>query len=157
MKRSNLRVAVYGLLTLATMCLIFALSAQNGEESGSLSRWLMETAFGRLLLQILPPLTDSGAALDIRKYAHLAEYTALGLFSSLFVLELYCERIPKRSTCISVPFSFVYACSDEYHQTFVPGRAGAMIDVAVDLVGVSFGLALVILIYMTCMRRKELK
>ena len=146
MKRSNLRVAVYGLLTLATMCLIFALSAQNGEESGSLSRWLMETAFGRLLLQILPPLTDSGAALDIRKYAHLAEYTALGLFSSLFVLELYCERIPKRSTRISVPFSFVYACSDEYHQTFVPGRVGQFTDVLFDMAGVLAGVLLAFLI-----------
>ena len=146
MKRSNLRVAVYGLLTLTTMCLIFALSAQNGEESGSLSRWLMETAFGRLLLQILPPLTDSGAALDIRKYAHLAEYTALGLFSSLFVLELYCERIPKRSTCISVPFSFVYACSDEYHQTFVPGRVGQFTDVLFDMAGVLAGVLLAFLI-----------
>ena len=146
MKRSNLRVAVYGLLTLATMCLIFALSAQNGEESGSLSRWLMETAIGRLLLQILPPLTDSGAALDIRKYAHLAEYTALGLFSSLFVLELYCERIPKRSTRISVPFSFVYACSDEYHQTFVPGRVGQFTDVLFDMAGVLAGVLLAFLI-----------
>ena len=146
MKRSNLRVAVYGLLTLATMCLIFALSAQNGEESGSLSRWLMETAFGRLLLQILPPLTDSGAALDIRKYAHLAEYTALGVFSSLFVLELYCERFPKRSTRISVPLSFLYACSDEYHQTFVPGRVGQFTDVLFDMAGVLAGVLLAFLI-----------
>ena len=146
MKRSNLRVAVYGLLTLATMCLIFALSAQNGEESGSLSRWLMETAFGRLLLQILPPLTDSGAALDIRKYAHLAEYAALGLFSSLFVLELYRERIPKRSARISVPFCFVYACSDEYHQTFVPGRVGQFTDVLFDMAGVLAGVLLAFLI-----------
>jgi VanZ family protein len=146
MKRNNFRLAVYGLLTLAMMCVIYALSAQNGEESGSLSRWLMETAFGRFLLQILPPLTDSGAALDIRKYAHLTEYAALALFSCLFVLELYCERIPKRSACISVPFCFLYACSDEYHQTFVQGRVGQFADVLFDMAGVIAGVLLAFLI-----------
>lgn len=146
MKRSNIRLAVYGLLTLAVMCLIFALSAQNGEESGNLSRWLMETAFGRLLLQLLPPLTDSGAALDIRKYAHLTEYAALGLFSCLFILELCCERIPRLSSCISVPFCFLYACSDEYHQTFVPGRVGQFTDVLFDMAGVAAGILLAFLI-----------
>ena len=67
------------------------------------------------------------------------------------------KHIPVRASLCSLVFCFVYACSDEYHQTFVPGRAGAMIDVAVDLVGVLLGLALVLLVCIACMRRKELK
>lgn len=32
--------------------------------------------------------------------------------------------------------AFVYACSDEYHQTFIPTRGGSIRDVGVDLIGV---------------------
>ena len=82
----------------------------------------------------------------------------LALPSALFFRELLLERrLPLRAAGCSLIFCFLYACSDEYHQTFVPGRAGAMIDVAVDMAGVLFGLALVLLACMTCMRRKELK
>ncbi|MBQ3466792.1 MAG: VanZ family protein, partial [Oscillospiraceae bacterium] len=37
-------------------------------------------------------------------------------------------------------FCFLYACSDEFHQLFVPGRAGMFSDVLIDTVGVLFGL-----------------
>jgi VanZ family protein len=36
---------------------------------------------------------------------------------------------------VSVGLAVVYALSDEYHQTFVPGRNGRLSDVAVDGVG----------------------
>ena len=35
---------------------------------------------------------------------------------------------------------FVYACSDEWHQTFVPGRAGQFRDVLLDTAGSLTGL-----------------
>ncbi|MBS3783599.1 MAG: VanZ family protein, partial [Anaerolineae bacterium] len=37
----------------------------------------------------------------------------------------------------SAGMALLYALSDEYHQTFVPGRQGSLVDVAVDGVGVS--------------------
>ena len=121
MKRNKKLLWLYGLMTLAAMGMIFFMSAKDANESGSMSKWLVNTSFGRMLIKLLPRLTDRGDEIDLRK------------------------------------FCFLYACSDEYHQTFVPGRAGAMIDVAVDMAGVLFGLALVLLACMTCMRRKELK
>jgi VanZ family protein len=36
----------------------------------------------------------------------------------------------------SIGLAVAYAVSDEYHQTFVPGRDGNMIDVIVDAAGV---------------------
>ena len=75
--------------------------------------------------------------------------------SALFFRELLTERrLPLRAAGCSLIFCFLYACSDEYHQTFVPGRAGTMIDVAVDMAGVAFGLVLVLL---ACLKRKEFK
>jgi len=38
--------------------------------------------------------------------------------------------------------SFAYALSDEYHQTFVPGRAFSVEDLAVDLAGIVTGTGL---------------
>jgi VanZ family protein len=35
----------------------------------------------------------------------------------------------------------LYAASDELHQTFVEGRAGSPVDVAIDAVGVACGIA----------------
>ena len=155
MKRNRKLLWLYGLMTLAVMGLIFYMSAKDATESGSMSKWLVQTAFGRMLIRLLPRLTDRGAEIDLRKYAHMAEYALLALPSALFFRELLLERrLPLRAAGCSLVFCFLYACSDEYHQTFVPGRAGAMIDVAVDLAGVAFGLILVLL---ACMRRKELK
>jgi VanZ family protein len=120
-----------------------------------MSKWLVQTAFGRMLVRLLPRITDRGAEIDLRKYAHMAEYAMLAVPSALFFRELLLQRrVPLRALGCSLVFCFLYACSDEYHQTFIPGRAGAMIDVAVDMAGVAFGLVLVLL---ACMRRKELK
>ena len=158
MKRNKKLLWLYGLMTLSVMGLIFYMSTKDATESGGMSKWLLDTAFGRILIRLLPRITDRGDEIDLRKYAHMAEYALLAVPSVLFFRELLMDkRVPIRASFCSLVFCCVYACSDEYHQTFVPGRAGAMIDVAVDLVGVSFGLALVILIYMTCMRRKKLK
>jgi VanZ family protein len=38
---------------------------------------------------------------------------------------------------VSIGLAIAYALSDEYHQTFVPGRHGNLIDVAVDTVGIA--------------------
>ena len=155
MKRNRKHLWLYGLLTLAVMGMIFFMSAKDGTESGGMSKWLVETAFGRTLMRLLPSLTDRGPEMDLRKYAHMAEYAMLALPSTLFFRELLLERrLPLRAAGCSLIFCFLYACSDEYHQTFVPGRAGTMIDVAVDMAGVAFGLVLVLL---ACLKRKEFK
>lgn len=42
-----------------------------------------------------------------------------------------------RVRVVSAGLALAYALSDEYHQTFVPGRNGTLIDVVIDGVGVS--------------------
>jgi VanZ family protein len=37
---------------------------------------------------------------------------------------------------VSAGLAALYALSDEYHQTFVPGRSGDLLDVLVDSVGI---------------------
>ena len=155
MKRNKIRLWVFGMLTLAVMVMIFFMSAKEASKSDSMSRWLLYTPFGQMLMKLLPRLTEKGAEHDIRKYAHMAEYTMLAIPSTLFFRELLLERFPPlRSMGCGLVFCVLYACTDEYHQTFVPGRAGAPIDVLVDLVGICFGL---LLVFLLCIPRKELK
>lgn len=68
----------------------------------------------------------------LRKGAHLLEFAVLG---ALLV----------RATGLVVPavaLGVGYAATDELHQTFVPGRDGNAVDVAIDAVGVAAGVAL---------------
>ncbi len=155
MKRNKKRLWLFGSLTVAVMVMIFLMSAKDATESDRMSNWLLHTAFGQTIMKLLPRLTEKGAEADIRKYAHMAEYAILAVPSTLFFRELLPEkRIPLRSIGCGLVFCTLYACTDEYHQTFVPGRAGTVTDVLVDLAGISFGL---ILVFLFCMRRKELK
>ena len=45
----------------------------------------------------------------------------------------------KHPLVISIIFSFLYACTDEIHQIFVPGRSAQFRDVLIDTLGASFG------------------
>ncbi len=40
----------------------------------------------------------------------------------------------------------LYACFDEFYQTFIPGRTGLLQDVLIDSIGIVLGLVLSILI-----------
>ena len=141
-RKHRKKVILYAVLTFLVMCFIFIMSAQDGEKSGSLSNGFLASIFGTLLEQILPRLSDYGAAYDIRKYAHMFEYMCLGISSSLLLFELlryhasrFCKAPPA-----SFAFCFFYACTDEWHQTFVPGRAGRFSDVLVDSAGFLLGI-----------------
>ena len=76
----------------------------------------------------------------VRKTAHFTEYAIL---SSLFFLNLKSWQKPKNSTSmnilLSLIFSFLYACTDELHQIFVPGRSAQFRDILIDTLGASFG------------------
>jgi len=66
----------------------------------------------------------------LRKTAHIVEY-------SVFFLLL--ARAMKKPLIWPVILSILYAISDEFHQSFVPGRHMALLDICFDLTGVLFG------------------
>ncbi len=47
-----------------------------------------------------------------------------------------------RRTWLALTITVLYAISDEYHQTFVPGRHGQPFDVGVDTLGALLAIAL---------------
>lgn len=70
----------------------------------------------------------------IRKCAHIAEYMLLTLLWNLTLAAASLRR--GFSIALAAVLSFLYAASDEWHQTFVPGRTGHAIDVGVDSIGI---------------------
>jgi VanZ family protein len=79
-------------------------------------------------------LGSSNVTLEVvaRKFGHLAEYAILlwfiwRIFYYSWNLEL------KDSLILAILTAFFYAASDEFHQTFIVGRSGQIIDVIFDL------------------------
>lgn len=73
----------------------------------------------------------------IRKCAHFIIYFLLGL-SFISLLSEY-MIVDKRSIIYTIIFVCLYACSDELHQLFIPGRSGEVIDVFIDTLGGTVG------------------
>lgn len=78
----------------------------------------------------------------VRKGAHMFSYCLLAI---LLFMSVYEEDI-KRAAIIAFFTTFLYACSDEFHQLFIPGRSGEFRDVMIDSTGGIIGILLVTLI-----------
>ena len=70
--------------------------------------------------------------LAARKLGHVAGYATL---TAAWWWALV-GRV-RRPLIAAVVISLLYACTDEYHQTFVEGRHGSPVDVGVDSVGIA--------------------
>jgi VanZ family protein len=70
----------------------------------------------------------------LRKLAHVTEY---GILTALLIIALRLHtRRNAHALVIAALIAILYAVSDEWHQSFVPGREGTLRDVAVDALGV---------------------
>jgi VanZ family protein len=72
-----------------------------------------------------------GWGLVLRKLAHMAEYGLLWW--------LWWRAVGGRRAGLAAAIAIAYAATDELHQTFVGGRHGTPVDVAIDAVGVAIG------------------
>ena len=100
------------------------------------SRWLPVVAWAALIFA-LSSVPDLGTGLGgwdlvLRKIAHAAEYAILGALLA---------RATARGG-LAFALGVLYAVSDEVHQSFVPGRLGSPLDVAIDAAGVLAGVLL---------------
>ena len=151
------RLYVYGALTLLVMLFIFLMSAADGDTSGTWSHSFLGTILARMIAWFRPERFGLSVEYVIRKLAHMFEFFCLGVTSALFFGELLLGR--RRRLLLAgagaLLWSFFYACSDEWHQTFVSGRAGRFADVMIDSSGALLGVLLLgLLAWMLEKRRK---
>ena len=136
------------ILIILMMGIIFKFSSSNGEESTHQSMGLIGKTIGLIAEIINPDITEEEKLilyekyhLPVRKLAHITEYFILCLLVCMFLCTYDINYI--KVIIYSFVFCFLYACSDEIHQLYVPGRSGNIIDVFVDSIGIS----LVLVVY----------
>ena len=99
-------------------------------------RWGPVVAWAALIfaLSSIPSLGTGLGSWDLvlRKLAHATEFAIL---AALLVRAL-------GRPGLAIALGIAYAVSDELHQSFVPGREGAPVDVLIDSVGVVAGAVL---------------
>ncbi|MGL5935479.1 MAG: VanZ family protein [Cetobacterium sp.] len=134
------RESIFKVSSVAIMLLIFWFSHQNGEESLKQSNFILQ--YVKDLLEIFN--------LDVRKLAHFTVYLLLG--SSYF---LSYENLTLENAMKAVCLKFLYACSDEFHQSFVPSRGPSFRDVLIDTSGSIIGISS-ILMYLEMKNREYL-
>lgn len=117
-------------LLIAWMVVIFMFSSQPAEISDEKSRLVIQifNAIGLNLDSVLGELAN----FVVRKAAHFTEYFILALLIFNVIGE---EFKLKQALLLSIVVVFLYACSDEFHQIFVPGREGKLRDVLIDTSG----------------------
>jgi VanZ family protein len=76
----------------------------------------------------------------LRKLGHVTEYAVL-TFAWWWTLRI----VTRRPLPWAVGIAFAYACTDEFHQTFVRGRDGTPRDVLIDAAGMAIAAALIVL------------
>lgn len=120
---------------IAWMTLIFLLSHQDKEESQGIGDFFV-MIFEFLRLDPLQ-MEAWGVPHLIRKCAHVFEYCVLFLLMHRLIHHYH----PKpASLWYSLAICAFYAATDEYHQTFIPGRAGQLADVGIDTFGATLAL-----------------
>ncbi len=134
---------VFAVLTIACMVTIFLFSGDNADASSHKSSKITKAAVETLVKdydEMSPEKQQS--VLDkaehiVRKLAHFSIYTLLGFLASFTVGR---RRLFSRKSLGVIVFCFLYACSDEIHQLFVPGRSGMFTDVLIDTGGAVTGM-----------------
>ena len=81
----------------------------------------------------------------VRKSAHFFEFLILGIVTYLLLREFHITS--KRLFLSSFLFCILYACIDEFHQFFVPGRVFKVLDIIIDSCGSLVGIILMHFLY----------
>lgn len=145
MKRKKSTVAFAWLPVIIWMGVIFLFSHQPGDLSGASSGRIVEFISSGIA-RIIPFMEVNEDLLHFlfRKGAHFGVYAVLGVLSlRAFQISGYSG---KRGILFGWMLATLYAGTDEYHQTFIPGRSGEMIDVMIDSIGAMTGVGFYLLV-----------
>lgn len=117
-------------LLIIWMIVIFLMSHQPGEVSSSQSELVLKI-FSLIGIELNDYFGEL-ATLVVRKAAHFSEYMILFLLAYNVIRHYVNDR---RTRLYLIGFVFLYACTDEFHQYFIPGRNMAFKDVLIDTSG----------------------
>ena len=142
MIRSRTRVTVCSVLIILNVAFIWINSLLPREISAAFSKFV-----GQILDFFIP---SQGSVAEgqgngiLRKIAHFTEFCSLGVLLSWLVRMVR----SKKWEWIWIPLAAgaAVACIDELIQTMIPGRGPGILDVCIDVAGVTLGILLIVLI-----------
>lgn len=133
----HFRIVFKYILLILWMLLIYWFSNQAGNLSGEMSSglisWIVSTVEKLLSISLDTDKIIAVFAFLVRKIAHFSLYFVLGILW-MSLLKEYNISIG-RQLVYAILFCLIYACSDEFHQLFIPGRSGNIFDAMIDLLG----------------------
>lgn len=122
------------------MGLIFYFSNQPGNTSSGTSNKVAEIMVN--ILDIKNEKTQEEKQLIISKWdpylRKLAHYTIFAL-GGLLICHMFYQFQVIHKTKWSILIGCLYACSDEFHQLFIIGRSGRIVDIWIDTLGIATG------------------
>lgn len=158
----SIRTYVSIILSILIMIVIFKFSNQQGDISYGIS-YKVTNLLESLKISEHIPLINNSLSYTVRKIAHITLYFILGILissSTIFIMNMKLKKTQIKdyvTFLISSTICFVYACLDEFHQTFIDGRTGKFSDVGVDAIGFITSILIVISIYkiVTILNKKQ--
>lgn len=131
-------IYIKGSLIVFFMAIIFYMSNKPAVESNEVSYWVISVLeFCKIDIN---GFFGSLANFVVRKVAHFSEYFILSVLLYSFFIEKY-RKV--KSSQYAILISFIYACSDEIHQYFIPGRAAMFRDVVIDTAGAATAIGVI--------------
>jgi len=156
---------IYWSLTLATVMLIFLLSSEDANDSANFTYVFVELINGIAGQQVIDNST-------LRVIGHIAEYGCLAFLTfmafdntnKISYKTSYAESPMKilqsdneMNIILTLWFTILNALFDEYHQMFVAGRDGSILDVAVDCIGIIIVLLIVRIVFSISLKARGKK
>lgn len=161
---TKFKVITWLAIAIIWMGVIFNFSSMDTNESNGKSVKIIDTVLEKtfdITNKVKITNTDSHSLAiqlsqrlnrPLRKVAHASIYFVLGILLTIFLK--FCHV--KKYYLYSLIISFLYACTDEFHQKFVSGRTSSISDVLIDTTGCIVGLLLFYFIE-KMLRKKEVK
>lgn len=158
MKNTTKRI-IFAILILINCLTIFWFSHQASDDSSNQSSRVVEWVSNIIpfIKNMQEPdktiLKEDILTPIVRKTAHFSIYAMLGFLTINFVLTFKDIKLKFKNKemykyiVISLLFCFIYAISDEFHQSFIPGRSCEFRDVLIDTSGALVGILGIITIY----------
>lgn len=157
-------------MVIAWCTTIFRLSGMSSNSSNGASTGIVEKVISKVLDATNEAgITDShpddekltkAATLinaPLRKVVHATVYFILALLLLTISRVIFGSKKYLLSCAIAILLCFIFAMTDEYHQTFVDGRTGQMMDIAIDTTGACVGVLLFSSYYITWQISKRTK
>ena len=136
----NRKVIISIILVIIWMSIIFIFSNMNNRESNGHSKGIINSIVEKFTGNSNNTILVNKLNKPFRKIMHFSVYLVLSILI-IHTLNIYNSNIHHKYIIVII-ICFLYSLTDEFHQTFISGRSGEIMDSIIDTVGSIVGVYL---------------